>query len=193
MLDWLFGKSFDPEKDIPSLDGKVILVTGGNAGLGKETILQLAKHHPKEIFLAARTQLKAEDAIQEIKKAVPKSNISYIKLDLTSFTSVKEAAEDFKSRSDRLDILINNAGIMAVPYSKTKEDYEIQFGTNHMGHALLTKLILPTLLSTAEKPGSDVRVINLSSEGHYYAPGIIYDQDQLESYYTFRRYGQSKL
>jgi NAD(P)-dependent dehydrogenase (short-subunit alcohol dehydrogenase family) len=127
MLEWLFGKSFDPEKDIASLEGKVILVTGGtcklndpacatlmsstgNAGLGKETILQLAKHHPKEIFLAARTQEKAEDAIQEIKEAVPDSNISYIKLDLTSFASVKEAAEEFKRRSERLDILINNAG-----------------------------------------------------------------------------------
>jgi len=68
-----------------------------------------------------------------------------------------------------------HVGIMVVPYSKTKENYEIQFGTNHMGHALLTKLLLPTLLSTAEKLGSDVRVINLSSEGHYFAPGIIYD------------------
>ncbi|KAM5474457.1 putative secondary metabolism biosynthetic enzyme [Microsporum audouinii] len=121
MLEWFFGKSFDPEKDIPSLDGKVILVTGGNAGLGKETILQLAKHHPKEIFLAARTQLKAEDAIQEIKKAVPKSNISYIKLDLTSFTSVTEAAEEFKSRSDRLDILINNAGDYSYTRSQAQD------------------------------------------------------------------------
>lgn len=86
-----------------------------------------------------------------------------------------------------------HVGIMAVPYSKTKENYEIQFGTNHMGHALLTKLLLPTLLSTAEKPGSDVPVINLSSEGHSFAPGIIYDQGRLESYYTFRHYGQSKL
>jgi NAD(P)-dependent dehydrogenase (short-subunit alcohol dehydrogenase family) len=86
-----------------------------------------------------------------------------------------------------------HVGIMAVPYSKTEENYEIQFGTNHMGHALLTKLLLPTLLSTTEKPGSDVRVINLSSEGHSFAPGIIYDQDGLESYSTFRRYGQSKL
>lgn len=127
MFEWLFGKSFDPEKDIPSLEGKVILVTGGtvklnnpacaiiltlsigNAGLGKETILQLAKHHHKEIFLAARTPSKAEDAIKAIKKAVPGSNISYIKLDLTSFTSMREAAAEFNRRSDRLDILINNA------------------------------------------------------------------------------------
>lgn len=82
---------------------------------------------------------------------------------------------------------------MAVPYSKTKEGYEIQFGTNHLGHALLTELLLPTLLKTAEQPGSDVRVVDVSSEGHNLAPGIIYDQDALEKYHTFRRYGQSKL
>lgn len=85
------------------------------------------------------------------------------------------------------------SGIMAVPWSKTEDGYEIQFGTNHVGHALLTKLLLPTLLKTAEEPNSDVRVINVSSEGHMLAPGIIYDQDTLESYQTWRRYGQSKL
>lgn len=84
---------------------------------------------------------------------------------------------------------------MAVPYSKTAQGYEIQFGTNHMGHALLTKLLLPTLTKTAELPGSDVRIINLSSAGHQLAPsgGIIYDQDKLETYNTWGRYGQSKL
>ncbi|EGP92332.1 unnamed protein product [Zymoseptoria tritici ST99CH_3D1] len=184
---------FNPDVDIPSLEGKVILITGGNTGLGKETVLQLAKHNPKEIFLAARTPSKAHAAIEEIKNAVPSGNVSFIQLDLTSLQSVKEAAEDFHKRSDRLDLLINNAGIMAVPWSKTKEGYEIQFGTNHVGHALLTKLLLSTLLKTAEQPGADVRVINLSSEGHNMAPGIIYDQDKLETYNTWRRYGQSKL
>ncbi|CAK1354494.1 unnamed protein product [Cercospora beticola] len=193
MFDWFFGKSFTPEKDIPDLSGKVILITGGNTGLGKEAVLQLAKHNPQEIFLAARTQSKAEDAIADIKTRVPNAKISYIKLDLTSLASVKDAAEEFKARSDRLDILINNAGIMAVPYSKTKDGYEIQFGTNHIGHALLTKLLLPTLLKTADQPGSDVRIVNVSSIGHMIAPGIIYDQDALESYATLRRYGQSKL
>lgn len=165
----------------------------GNTGLGKETVLQLAKHNPKEIYLAARTPSKAEAAIEDIKKVVPNGNISYLKMDLTSFSSIKEAAEEFNRKSDRLDILINNAGIMAVPYSKTKEGYEIQFGTNHMGHALLTKLLLPKLLKTAEQPDSDVRVIDVSSEGHMMAPGIIYDQGKLESYLTWRRYGLSKL
>lgn len=82
---------------------------------------------------------------------------------------------------------------MAVPYSKTKDGYEIQFGTNHIGHSLLTKLLLPTLLKTADQPDSDVRIINVSSAAHMMAPGIVYDQDLLESYITHRRYGQSKL
>jgi len=215
MLEWLLGKSFDPEKDIPSLSGKVILVTGGrhppndhqllykrnanlqtgNTGLGKETVLQLAKHDPKEILLAARTPSKAEAAIADIKKTVPNASISFLQLDLTSFSAIKKAADDFTSRSDRLDLLINNAGVMAMPYALTKENYEIQFGTNHMGHALLTKLLMPTLLKTAEQPGSDVRVINLSSEGHLMPPkgGISYDQAALEKEYTMARYGNSKL
>ncbi|KXT11180.1 hypothetical protein AC579_6863 [Pseudocercospora musae] len=193
MFEWLFGKGFNPDRDIPSLSSKVILITGGNTGLGKETVLQLAKHDPQEIFLAARTPSKAEAAIEDIKKQVPNGKITFLQMDLTSLASVKQAADEFKSRSDRLDVLINNAGIMAVPYSKTKDGYEIQFGTNHVGHALLTKLLLPTLLKTAEQPDADVRVVNVSSEGHMMAPGIIYDQDKLETYLTWQRYGQSKL
>lgn len=158
-------------------------------------MIQLAKHEPQEIFLAARTPLKAETAIKEIQSLVPGANVSFLQLDLSSFASVKKAAIEFQSRADRLDILVNNAGIMAVPYSKTTDGYEIQFGTCHMGHALLTKLLMPTLLKTAEEPGSDVRIINVSSIGHNMAPGsgIVYDQDELEKWGTWRRYGQAKL
>jgi NAD(P)-dependent dehydrogenase (short-subunit alcohol dehydrogenase family) len=94
-----------------------------------------------------------------------------------------------------LDILINNAGVMATPFSLTKEGYEIQFGTNHMGHALLTKLLMPTLLKTAEEPSADVRIVNLTSMGHHMAPsgGIIWDQKALENKWTWYLYGQSKL
>lgn len=90
---------------------------------------------------------------------------------------------------------MNNAGVMALPYSKTAQDYEIQFGTNHMGHALLTKLLLPTLLKTAEGENADVRIVNVSSEGHRLAPsgGVIYDQAALENKGAWTRYGQSKL
>lgn len=156
----------------------------------------MAKHKPKEIYLAARTPSKAEAAIAEIRKAVPNASVSFLQLDLTDFASIKKAAEQFTSQSDRLDILLNNAGIMAVPYSKTTQGYEIQFGTNHMGHALLTKLLLPTLLKTAESsPDSDVRIVNLSSEGHRMAPsgGIIFDQTAAETFGTWPRYGSAKL
>ena len=126
---------------------------------------------------------------------MPNSRVTFLQLDLSSFAAVKKAADEFKSRSNRLDVLLNNAGIMSVPYSLTKDGYEVQFGTNHMGHALLTKLLMPTLLKTAEEPGSDVRVINLSSDAHNMAPGpgIIYDQAELEKWNTWRRYGQAKL
>ena len=190
-----FGKSFNPEKDIPDLSGKVILVTGGNTGLGKETVLQLAKHNPSQIFLAARNPSKAEAAIADVKKVVPTANITFLPLDLTSLKSVDSAAKSFQSQSKRLDLLYNNAGIMAVPAATTQEGYEIQFGTNHIGHALLTKLLLPTMLKTAEEPNADVRIINLSSMGHQMAPtkGIDFDNLSLSNSSPWTRYGQSKL
>ena len=169
----------------------------GNAGLGKQTIAYLAANNPTRIYLAARTESKARDAITSIKSAVPTAcEIVHLPLDLTSFSSIAEAATTFKAQESRLDILINNAGIMAVPYSTTKEGYEIQFGTNHMGHALLTKLLLPTMLETAQQqPGADVRIVNLSSMGHLFpvSKGIEFDQSALQHQSTWRRYGSSKL
>ena len=167
----------------------------GNTGLGKESVLQFAKHNPAHIWLAARTASKAEAAIAEVKKAVPSAQITHLSLDLMSFDSIAKAAETFKSSSDRLDILLNNAGIMAVPYGTTKEGYESQFGTNHIGPALLTKLLLPVLQKTADQPGADVRIVNLSSVGHNMAPtgGISLADTKLEKSSTWVRYGQSKL
>lgn len=156
-----------------------------------------SKHNPSEIYLAARTPSKAEAAIAEIKKQVPNAKITFLHLDLASLDSVKRAADTFTNSSDRLDILMNNAGIMACPPALTKDGYETQFGTNHMGHALFTKLLLPTLQRMAKEPGSDVRIINLSSIGHNLAPngGIIFDKlkTDMKDYNAFPRYGQSKL
>ncbi|CRK20434.1 putative oxidoreductase like protein [Verticillium longisporum] len=193
--------SFNPDKDIPDLSGRVILVTGGNIGIGKETVLQLSKHKPAHIYLAARTESKAQAAIEEIRKIVPNAApISFLPLDLTSFDSIKKAAAEFLSKSDRLDILINNAGIMATPDGTTKEGYEIQFGTNHVGHALLTNLLLPTLKRTAAatSPPRDVRIVNLSSLLENSAPPTNpYDFAKLKTEHasvsTFTRYGISKL
>ena len=190
--------SFDPATDIPDLSGKVIFVTGGtfrsitshllltrtctgNIGLGKETILQLSKHNPSHIYLSARNASKALSAISDIQSSFPSTSppppITFIQCDLSSLPSVQSAAREFAAKEKRLDILILNAGIMAVPPAMTEQGYEIQFGTNHVGHTLLTKLLLPTLLRTAED-GNDVRVVALSSIGHTGAPlsGILFDQ-----------------
>ncbi|KAH7376656.1 retinol dehydrogenase [Plectosphaerella cucumerina] len=192
--------SFNPDSDIPDLSGKVVLVTGGNIGLGKETVLQLSKHNPAHIFLAARTESKATEAIKEIQAAVPNAaKITFLQLDLMSFDSIKKAAASFLSQSSQLHLLINNAGIMATPPGTTKEGYEEQFGTNHMGHALLTKLLLPTLKATAANaPPQSVRVVVLSSLVEKYAtPAATYDFAKLKTNWadlsTSTRYAVSKI
>jgi len=194
-----FGEAAFKAEDIPDLSGKVILVTGGNSGLGAESVLQLAKHNPSRIYLAARSESKARSAIAEIMERVPKAAITFLELDLSSFASIKAAADTVTNSTGRLDILMNNAGIMATPPGLTKDGYEIQFGTNHMGHALLTRLLLPMLQKTAEEQGenADVRIVNLSSGAHKWAPkgGLKLDECKTEMHAdsTWARYGQSKL
>ncbi|WDK16715.1 retinol dehydrogenase [Colletotrichum graminicola] len=159
-------------------------------------LIKIKKTH---IYLAARNEAKALAAIEDIKKAVPKAApITFLEIDLTSFESIKRAANEFRSKSETLHILVNNAGIMAWPPSTTKEGYEIQFGTNHMGHALLTKLLLPTLQHTAQtSPDKDVRIVSLSSVGENWVPSDLYNFDDLKtdmaSTGTWARYGASKV
>ncbi|KAF6828216.1 retinol dehydrogenase [Colletotrichum musicola] len=191
------GQHFNPDKDIPDLTGKVIIVTGGNAGLGLETVRQISKHNPAHVYLAGRSREKGENAIETLQKEGSSvSPITYLPLDLASFESIKAAVKTFRESSDRLDLLINNAGIMSTPDGLTQEGYEIQFGTNHMGHALFTQLLLPTLKKTAaENP--DVRVVFLSSAAEGWAPKDTYRLETLKtmmSEITSRnRYGISKL
>lgn len=192
------GVTFTPATDIPSLARKVILVTGGNAGLGKQAILDFSRYgKPAKIFLAARSAEKAQASIREIQQVVPDAPVTFLQLDLTSFESIRAAARSFLSQSDRLDILMLNAGVMAMPAGQTKEGYEIQFGTNHVGHALLAKLLLPALRKTAALPGSDVRVVVLSSAGLGLAPSGGFDPEVVKtdgsSMATWTRYGMSKL
>ncbi|EGE77498.2 short-chain dehydrogenase/reductase [Blastomyces gilchristii SLH14081] len=205
ILTMSYGNTFDPVKDIPPLNNKVILITGGNNGLGKQSVLEFAKHNPSRIWLAARNVQKAQQAIDDIKQQLPeacKTTISILELDLSSFESIKNAAKIVLAESDRLDILMLNAGIMAVPPGLTKDGYEIQFGTNHMGHALLTKLLLPLLIKTAESGsntpnGGDVRVVSLSSHGHTHLPKGCFNFESLqttgEKLGAYTCYFQSKL
>ncbi|KAI3554964.1 hypothetical protein CABS01_11628 [Colletotrichum abscissum] len=191
--------TFSPEKDIPDLAGKVIIVTGGSSGLGKESVIQLAKHNPAAIYLTARTEARGNAAIKEVEQAVPaaKNKIKYLELDLGSFASIKKSTDAFLTSADRLDILMNNAGLMATPPGLTTDGYEVQFGSNYMGPALFTKLLLPILKKTAEQSGSDVRVVNLSSELFKQAPseGILLSKCKtpLDDISSLARYGQSKL
>ncbi|KAG9604327.1 hypothetical protein KCU77_g750, partial [Aureobasidium melanogenum] len=186
---------FNPDLDIPDLSDKVILITGGNSGLGAESCLQLAKHNPAEIFLGARSTVKADSAIATIKKTVPGAKIRVLEMDLTDLASLKKAADTFLAASSRLDLLMNNAGIMACPAGVTKDGIEIQLGTNHVGHFLLTKLLLPRLRETAQQ-GHEVRVINVSSRAHKWAThGLNLENatTDMASISSFVRYGNSKL
>jgi retinol dehydrogenase 12 len=128
---------------------------------------------------------------------VPGASIVLLQLDLASLTSVRNAASKFLDQSSRLDVLFNNGGIMSVPPALTSDGYEIQFGTNHIGHALLTRLLLPTLLKTAEDPGTDVRIVTLGSSAHTLSPkgGIVFEtlRTAQVDLGKLTLYGQSKL
>ena len=170
----------------------------GNTGLGKETILQLAKHNPSRIYLAARSEEKARDAISSINSELSSPvDIRHVSLDLASFKSIRAAAKKFTSESDQLDLLVLNAGIMGSPPDKTETGHEIQLGTNHLGHFLLAKLLLPTLRKTAasaSSPAPDVRVVTVTSVGYVTTPPMstITSTPALLAESTWARYGASK-
>ena len=191
---------FDATKQIRDLSGKVFLITGGTAGLGYETAVSFAAHNPGHIFFTGRSQPSADKLIKEVNSKYPNVPITFVQCDLASLESVQNAAREILSKTDRLDIVMANAGIMALPPGLTKDGYEIQFGTNHMGHALLVKLLTPLLESTAKKTG-DVRIIWNTSLGHRGHPSGGIQFDKLKTTHAdiffilgqWMRYGQSKL
>ncbi|RYP18677.1 hypothetical protein DL765_003812 [Monosporascus sp. GIB2] len=188
------GVTFNPATDIPSLEGKVILITGANSGLGKQSALELAKHNPAQIWMAARSLEKGNEAVADVKRKVPDAAITFLELDLSSFASIKSAAKKVLSTSPRLDILMLNAGLMGCPPKLTNEGYEIQMGTNHVGHALLLKLLMPLLVATASS--HPVRVVSLASSAWKYAgPEKIQLETlkSLEGVTPVNRYVQSKI
>lgn len=172
---------------IPALDQKVAIVTGANSGLGYESALALARKQAT-VVMACRNMDKGQKALEQVKAKVPNAKLHLMKLDLSSLASVKEFVDTFQQEFDKLDILLNNAGIMAVPEGKTTDGFEKQFGTNHLGHFALTGQLLDLLLKTE---GS--RVINVASKA---ADSGSFDFDNLNregSYSPFGAYSQSKL
>lgn len=159
--------------------------------------MQLARHGPACIYLGARNEAKARDAIADIQAQLSTPvEIKYVPLDLASFQSIRTATEKFTAECSRLDLLILNAGIMAHDAATTEDGYEIQLGTNHVGHFLLTKLLLPLLLRTVRGtvPAPDVRIITLSSVAHKGSPGfdIMTSTPALLACNTWLRYAASK-
>lgn len=207
----------DPKLFEKDLTDQVIIVTGANSGCGLETSRQLIKQGAT-VILACRSEAKAKAAIEDVNKTGDELRATFIPLDLSDLSSVRSFAKTFTEKYERLDVLVNNAGIMACPWGQTKDGFEMQFGCNHLAHFLLFKLLSPILLKTAEKTkvpsrfvalsslaasqmvGSDMAEIdfdNLNAAEKGYDPGKAYQQSKLANYLSVldasERFDKDKL
>ncbi|KAH9023935.1 NAD-P-binding protein [Lactarius hengduanensis] len=207
------GQFFPPKPtwtaaDVPDQTGKTVIVTGGNGGIGRETArvnLRLPAPHRGILLMKSVHRCYSQKAIEELKKETEKDGIFFPELDLADLVSIKAAAKEYISKETELYTLYNNGGVMNTPIDHvTAQGFDVQFGTNVLGHFYLTKLLLPVLTATAKKtPVGTVRVVNVSSIAHLYgasegirwatlAPG----NDSLEAREKLgstKLYGQSKL
>ncbi len=173
--------------DIPDLTGKTAVVTGANSGTGFEATQALAKKGAR-VIMACRSASKGKDALKEIQRKSPDASMELMHLDLANLAAVRGFAETFAAHYDRLDILCNNAGVMALPPRQTADGFEMQFGTNHLGHFALTGLLLPLLLKTPQ-----ARVVTMSSNLHRQGVIRFDDLQGQQSYKKWVAYSQSKL
>ena len=178
--------SFSLDK-VSSQKGRIAVVTGANTGLGFETALGLASKECK-VIMACRNKDKAEQAMADIHAEVPNADLEFIKLDLNSLKSVREFAKTYTEKYDRLNLLINNAGLMIPPLMRTEEGFESQFGVNHLGHFLLTYLLFPAIEKT-----DNARVVSLSSIAHKNGRIQFDDPNWENSYSRTEAYNQSKV
>lgn len=187
------------ETHVPDLTGKVYVVTGANTGIGKE-VAQILYGRNATVWIAARNKDKSLGAIEGIKQQHPasKGTLKFVRLDLADLTTISESAREILESETRLDVLFNNAGVMDPPQgSKTKQGYELQLGTNCLGHHLFTKLLTPLLKSTAKTaPKDSVRVVWVSSSAlDALSPrgGVELDNlDYQKSRSSYTKYGVSK-
>lgn len=178
--------SFDL-KSISSQHGRLAIVTGANIGLGYETALALLRKDLK-VILACRNLDKAQKAKEELLNKVPKGEVDILQIDLSSLESVRAFAKNFLEQYNRLDLLINNAGVMMPPYTETEDGFELQMAANYFGHFLLTGLLLPTLLKTTHS-----RIVSLASIAHKQGKINFDDLQSKQSYSAMQAYAQSKL
>jgi NAD(P)-dependent dehydrogenase (short-subunit alcohol dehydrogenase family) len=174
--------------NIPDQTGRTAVITGANTGLGYETAAALAAKGAS-VVLAVRNLDKGKEAARRIERATPGAQVQLRELDLSSLDSIRAAADELRSNHESIDLLINNAGVMFTPKSTTKDGFELQFGTNHLGHFALTNLLLDRVLAAT---GS--RIVTVSSQGHRFVRGIRFDDLQADrSYRRVGAYGQAKL
>lgn len=174
--------------NIPDQKGKIVIVTGSSSGIGLQTAGVLASKNAS-VILAVRNLSKGTKAINEIKQKYANTNVTLMELDLANLDSIKNFAKVFKEQYSQLNLLINNAGVMIPPYSKTKDGFELQFGTNHLGHFALTGLLFNIIKSTKNS-----RIINVSSNAHKFGK-INFDDLNWEkrTYKAWNAYGDSKI
>ena len=166
---------------------KIVIITGANSGIGFETAKALAEQGA-QVVMACRDAVRAESALQALQQALPQAQVQLMSLDLASFDSIRAFAESFKSQFKQLDVLVNNAGLFPMTEQKTTEGFEMQFGVNHLGHFLLTHLLLPEL-----KASGNARVVNVASMMHQLGK-IDFESFKGEKVYRpLTAYGQSKL
>ncbi len=173
---------------ISDQSGRIAIVTGSSSGIGYETARVLAEKNAK-VIIAVRNPNKGQAALEKIMQAHPQADVQVMIVDLANFESVKAFSAEFKKSFQKLDLLINNAGVMVPPYSKTANGFELQFGTNHLGHFLLTNELMNLLKAT---PGS--RIVNVSSMAHK-SGKINFDDLNWEKrkYRAWQAYGDSKI
>ena len=174
--------------EMPDLTGKRALVTGVTAGLGEHTVLELARRGA-EVIMAARTESKLTVAVDDVRRALPRAKVEPLILDLADLSSVHRAAEEAAAYGP-LDLLVNNAGVMATPNRRTVDGFDLQFGTNHLGHFALTGLLFPQLVASG-----DARVVTVASLAHRLARHVpVSDpREPKKRYRKWIAYGESKL
>lgn len=174
---------------VPSQSGRVAIVTGASSGLGLETAIALGAAGA-HVVMACRNPGKAADALAQVRQRVSGADAELMTLDLADLASVRRFAADAAARFDKIDLLVNNAGVMAVPLQRTADGFEMQIGTNHFGHFALTGLLLPQL---ERAPGS--RVVNVASLAHRWTARMNLDDPNFERsrYNKWDAYGKSKL